>query len=141
MVRRNWFEAYLLVLALGSGTQGLLGRGGSRTVEASFPAWGQYLWFGGLLAGSLLALAGVALASVVGTLLERAALFLLAGLSGGYTIGAVVLCVVDTGPSAYATTLVAGFGLLCLTRTRQIRSDLDARRQALRKLADSGSVP
>lgn len=54
-MRRNWFEAYLLVLAFGSGTQGLLG-GGSRTVETSFPAWGQYLWYGGLLAGSLLAL-------------------------------------------------------------------------------------
>lgn len=53
MARRNWHEVYLLVLAIVFVGASRLTGGEGQVIAATFPAWSQHLWYGGLLVGSV----------------------------------------------------------------------------------------
>ncbi len=74
---RNWYEAYLMLLTAAFAVSAWATGSEAQVIAATFPAWSQYLWYGGLTAGAVLALAGIALGTVPGLLLERGALFCL----------------------------------------------------------------
>jgi hypothetical protein len=88
---------------------------------------------GGLLAGSLLALGGIAVGTVVGMLVERAALFALAGLCGA--VGVLVLSRVDLVHALYVVPLLLAYAAVHLVRIRQVRNDIARIRQALANIA------
>ena len=144
---RNWHEVYLLALAAMSGAAGLLApEARSQAIESSFPAWGQIAWYGGLLTGALIALAGIIYApgsavvpagdlgkadlhrrlkrQVTGMMVERAAMLLLAGLCTGYVLGAIASVGASRAAAALGAALVAAFALANAARARQIRLSL-----------------
>lgn len=135
MAGRRWFEAFLLVMCIGSGLLGLTGNASDRAIELNFPSWGQYLWYGGLVLGGATALLGVLVVTYTGVGIERAGLLLLSGLCAGYTAGAVILCVVNDSISAYLTVLVFAFALLCHNRAREARRERSNYRAELHRLA------
>lgn len=141
---RNWHEAYLLVVSLLVGLGGLLSGHQSRAVEAAFPAWGQTCWYGGLIVGASLGLAGIGLESVVidqdetppgqlagrlarwrtGLILERAGLRFLIGLCAGYVLGAFATASVGDVAVALGVAYVAAFAFANFARARQISKKL-----------------
>lgn len=133
---RNWYQVYLLVLTMvfvgGSWATG----NEDQVITATFPSWSQYLWYGGLLTGALVALVGIALNTVVGLLIERGALFWLSGLCASY--GCAFLAFAgraDAFHAVYVVTFVLTFASVNLVRTRQVRHDVDAMRAQLQRLA------
>lgn len=77
---RNWHGAYLAVLTVVFALEAWLSGSQQQVIAATFPGLARNLWYGGLIAGAVLVLIGVTLHTVTGLLIERAALFLLAGL-------------------------------------------------------------
>ncbi|MGH3987823.1 MAG: hypothetical protein ACRDTZ_10945 [Pseudonocardiaceae bacterium] len=135
---RNWYEVYLLVLAVMWVATAWLTGSADQTIVRTFPSWSQHLWYGGLLVGVMVALLGITLASVAGLLVERAALFWLAGLCMAY--GLAFWAAADRSDpyhAAYVVVFVLGFAAVNLARATQIRSAVDAKRAALRKMAQS----
>lgn len=117
---RNWHEVYLLGLAGLNGLAGLALPGSrSQAIEATFPIWGQYGWYVGLLAGAGLGIGGIALGTLTGLLVERAAMWLLTGLCAAYVLGALAVSG-DRAATALGVALVAAFALANLARARQI---------------------
>lgn len=141
---RNWHEAYLLLISTLYGLGGLLSGKSSRAIEATFPAWGQTGWYAGLLIGSLLGIAGIALETTVidqepppeavlakrlgrlrtGLVLERAAMRVLIGLCTAYVLGAFASSPITQVATALGVAYVAAFALANLARARQITHKL-----------------
>lgn len=138
MVRgaRNWYQVYLLVLAMvfvggawATGSEGQI-------IAQTFPSWSQFLWYGGLLLGSLVALVGIGMNTVTGFLIERGALFWLAGLCGCYGLAFLAFAErAGTFHVVYVVAFVLAFAAVNLARARQVRSDIDRMRAQLRDLA------
>jgi uncharacterized membrane protein len=135
-IGRNWHEVYLLVLTILFAVTGWLTDSKEQIITATFPAWAQSFWYGGLAAGAVLALVGIALHTLTGLLVERAGLFALAGLCGAYglTFGALAGRV-DPVHSVAITLLVFAFAAVNLARAGQIRREVNGVRHDLRKLA------
>lgn len=139
---RNWYQVYLLVLAVVFVGASWLTGGEGQVIAAAFPSWSQYLWYGGLLAGSVAALVGIALATVVGLLLERAALLWLAGLCAAYGMAFLAFPAgADVFHTVYVVTFVGSFALVNLVRARDIRRGVNSMRGDLRGLADPETTP
>lgn len=133
---RNWHEVYLLVLTVVFAGIAGASRSEQQTIAATFPAWSQYLWYGGLATGALLALAGIALHTVTGMLIEGAALIGLAGLCSAY--GAAFLAYAgraDLFHAVFVVAFVAAYAGVNLARARQVRREVDTFRAELRRLA------
>lgn len=151
---RNWHEAYLLLISALYGLGGLLSGRSSRAIEATFPAWGQAGWYAGLLAGSVLGMAGIALETAVideapppdevlakrlgrlrtGLVLERAAMRLLVGLCIAYVLGAFAAAPITQVTTGLGVAYVLAFALANLARARQITVKLPRVEAALRVL-------
>jgi amino acid transporter len=157
---RNWHEVYLLALSAAVGVTGLASARRSDAVAASFSGLGQAGWYGGLLVGSLLGIAGIVLSStrprdraglldgdelqrhlrraLTGLTLERAAMLLLTGLCVAYVLGAVSVSGVGKASAALGVAYVLAFALACTARARQIR--LTLRRVRDQPPADPGGA-
>lgn len=113
--------SFLGFLAM-SGISGLLTyrRSASGTVRALPELIGLVL-YGGLAAGALIAIAGVFLHGLVGPLLERVGLVLLAGFLSGYG----VLVFARAGwPALFISSLLLGLTVGCVWRVVQIGREL-----------------
>lgn len=137
---RNWFEVFLMVMCVGSGTGGLLAPRGTDIAQA-FPRWATLAWFGGLVVYGLIAVTGILLHNLNGLQTERSALLGLAGWCFGYTTTATILCLVQDGLSAYGVALVAAFGVLCMSRVWQIRREIRHTIADLRRMGDAIAGP
>lgn len=120
---RNWHEAYLLVLAIGTGLIGLTGGLRAGAVENSFPPWARAAWYGGIITGAVLGCAGIWYASHLGLWFELAAMVILAGLCAGYLF-AVVMFAPRTADTASSAVFVTLFIAANAARGRQIRGEL-----------------
>jgi hypothetical protein len=136
---RNYYEIYLLVLTAGWALYNWVTAADGETIEAAFPGWGRHIFMGGLLVGSLVALGGIAVGTVVGMLVERAALFALAGFCGA--VGLVVLSRADVGQALYVTPLLLAYAAVHLVRARQVRADISRLRKALAHSAAAEPTP
>ncbi len=77
---RQGFELMLLLLCVGAGARGLWNAEAlTSTLDRSLPPWGRAVWYGGLLAGGMIAIIGIAMARPFGPLVERAGLIILTG--------------------------------------------------------------
>ncbi len=137
---RNWAMVFLLVMCVGAGTTGLLAPRGT-DIALAFPTWATFVWFAGLTAFGLTAIVGVLRHNLGGLQTERGAMLGLAGLCFGYTTTATILCLIQDGISAYGVTLVAGFGVLCMTRVWQIRHEIQVTLNDLRRMGDALNPP
>lgn len=132
---RNWYQIYLLVLTMvfvgfawATGSE-------SQVITATFPGFMQVIWYGGLLAGALVTLVGIAMHTVTGFLIERGALFWLAGLCTAYGLAFMAYAAqADPFHAAYVVVFVLAFAAVNLARARQIRGDIDKMRADLRRL-------
>lgn len=136
---RNYYEIYLLLLTAGWALLNWVTGADGETIEAAFPGWGRHIFLGGLLVGSLTALVGIAVGTVVGMLVERAALFALAGLCGA--VGAFVLSRADLVHALYVVPLLLAYAAVHLVRARQVRNDIARIRQALANPAAPEPTP
>lgn len=140
MTGRNWHGAYLAVLTVLFALEAWLSGSQQQVIAATFPAWSRHLWYGGLITGALLVLAGIVLHTVTGLLIERAALFVLAALCGAYGLAFLAASTragADPGHLVYAVVLVLAFAGVNLLRARQIRREIDQTRSELRRLGDA----
>jgi hypothetical protein len=95
---RNYYEIYMLLLTAGWALFNWVTGVDGETIEAAFPGWGRHIFLGGLLFSSLFALGGIAVGTVIGMLVERAALFALAG--------SLIYCMTDTScPTSFSATM------------------------------------
>lgn len=139
---RNWYEVFLLVLTALWAVSGWVTSSEGQQIALTFPPWARDLWYGGLLFCALAALMGVAMAGVTGLMVERGALFVLAGLCGCY--GLVFFAragVADPLHAAYVVVLVLAYAGVNLARAVQIRRELDLVRHGLRHLAGTEGAP
>lgn len=134
---RNYYEIYLLVLTAGWAALNWATGADGETIEAAFPGWGRHLWFGGLLAGATLALVGIAVGTVVGLLVERAALFGLAGLCAAF--GVLVASRADLVHALYVVPLLLAYAAVHLHRARQAYRDVGRICQTL--VSGAGGAP
>lgn len=136
---RNGFELYLLLLTAGWAAVSWAGTEGE-TVAMLFTAVGRHIWFGTLLASSLLALVGIALGTYTGLLIERAALWSLAGALAWVGLAFLGFATrVDALHLIYVTPLLLVAAGVALQRTTQIRRDLTRIRDgfAVRRTVES----
>lgn len=131
---RNWFEFYLLVLTAAWAIFAWI-VGDGETVAVLFTSVGKELWFAGLIASSVLAIIGIITGTVTGLLIERAALYLLAGLLGWVGLAFLSYATaVNALHLLFVTPLLLIASAVMLTRTWQIRRDLNRIRTRLRAL-------
>ncbi|MGH3599996.1 MAG: hypothetical protein ACRDQH_06930 [Pseudonocardiaceae bacterium] len=131
---RNYYEVYLLLLTLGWAIMSWI-IGDGESIDAVFPAWGRYVFFGGLILASTSALVGIALGTLTGLLLERAAMFSLAGLCGCFAI--VVAFGADLAQGLYVVPLLATYAAVHYHRAGQVRRDIDRTRAQLRAMGEA----
>lgn len=136
---RNYYQVYLLLLTAGWAAVNWVTGADGEVIEAAFPSFGRHIFFGGLLGGSVLALMGITLGTLVGMLLERAALFALAGLCGAF--GLLVASRADAIHLAYVVPLLLTYAVVHLIRARQVRRDITRVRKTLAGLADPETTP
>lgn len=123
---RNWFEIYLLVLTVAWSATVWATNSDGETIEALFTVVGKYIWLGGLIVSSVIALIGITTGTVTGLLIERAALLLLAGMFGWVGAAFLVLAAgVDYLHLIYVAPLLLIAAGVILSRVFQIRSDID----------------
>jgi hypothetical protein len=113
----NPFQSYLLVATSASGITGLFFRNeSSRVVSNVLPSWILYVWYTGLVLGSVLALIGTHINLKSKLQLEMAGVGILGSISTGY---AIVLSFAG-GRLSYSVFLIVAFSAACLVRTWQI---------------------
>ncbi|MGH3776503.1 MAG: hypothetical protein ACRDRR_12365 [Pseudonocardiaceae bacterium] len=61
---RNYHGAYLMLLTVAFATTAWLSRSEQQVIAATFRAWSQHLWYGGLVGGALPRLAVIARSSI-----------------------------------------------------------------------------
>lgn len=118
-------EIYLLYLTLLYGLGGLTLGAQPTALEATFPRWGRYLWFAGVVVGSIVAVYGVYRNDIKGLKYERIALNELNVLCFLYIAMATF-----TSPNAIASALgaafIIGFVFANGVRVKHITKDLRA---------------
>lgn len=121
-MKRNYYQIFLLLLAVAyAATTGIAN---SAVVTAGFPAWVRFVWFGGLAAGSGIAILGEAVFTTTSLLaIERPALVFLTGLILAYTLGFVVQGIHTStiGHVVYVTVALLAFAAVNGSRVLQIR--------------------
>lgn len=134
---RNWYQVFLLVLTIAFVGTALASGSEDQVIARSYPPWAQQIWYGGLILGAISALIGIAMHSITGLLVERAALFLLSGvcLSFGTAFIASILRV-DLFHVLYVSFFVYSFGAVNITRALQVRRDIDEERRKLRQIGN-----
>ena len=133
---RNGFEAYLLVLIAGWSIVSWLGGTEGETIAAVFTPIGRPIWFAVLIAGSVLALLGVTLGTYTGLMIERGALFILAGAFGWVGLAFLgFMTRVDALHLGYVTPMLLAAAFVAISRAHQIRRDLARMRVNMSALA------
>lgn len=122
LVTRNPFEIFMLVALVLSGTLGLLPH--KPTAVDLIASTFSLVWYSGLILGGSVALLSQWAHSTFGILLERAAMWLLAGLMTAYGIGIYIL--LGWGVIGVGGALVLALGLACFMRGLQIRTAIRA---------------
>lgn len=136
--RRAVFEAYLLSLCVLTGATSFFAPPArAKSIVYSFPTWAQGLWYIGVMTGGLIGLYGIMAKQVdTGLVVERAAMWLLIGLTASYGVAAVAY----QGPSALpAMMTLFGFTGIAVVRVSQINEDLAALQLHLEARADEAS--
>lgn len=136
--RRAVFEAYLLALCVVTGlTSWLVPDARARSIISAFPEWAQGLWYVTVTLGGALGILGITRRAVdLGLVIERSALWLLAGLTASYGVASVGYA----GPSSIpAMATLLAFTGVCVIRIYQINTDLAA--IALHVAAQAGDAP
>lgn len=131
---RNYYEVYLLVLTIGWAIMSWI-VGDGEAIGAVFGPWGRAVFLGGLVAASALALTGIAIGTLTGMLIERAAMYTLSGLCVCFAV--VVAFGADLTQALYVVPLLATYGVVHYHRTRQVRRDINRARAQLRTLGDA----
>lgn len=108
-VGRNIFEVFLMLLALSAGMAGLIQptQVAPPPGEPILPTWGRIMWYGGLILGALICMAGLTWPMPQGPRIEQAGLLVLIGSGLSY----VVLALVAAAPT-YAITVVVFVAVL-----------------------------
>lgn len=117
---RNWFEIYLLCIAVGfAGTWGLTNSG---EVTSLFPGWARGVWFGGLALGAAVAVIGELIFTNTALMVERAALYFLTGLISAYTLAFLLVGLRSAaiGHVVYVVVALVFFALVNFGRAQQI---------------------
>ncbi|MGH3693229.1 MAG: hypothetical protein ACRDRX_04385 [Pseudonocardiaceae bacterium] len=130
---RNYYEVYLLLLTLGWAIMSWI-VGDGEAIASVFGTAGRVVFFGGLILSSALALTGIAMGSLTGMLIERAAMYTLSALCVCFAI--VVAFGADLAQSLYVVPLLATYGVVHYHRTHQVRRDIDRTRAQLRALGE-----
>lgn len=126
-MKRNYYQIFLLLLAVAyAATTGVAN---SAVVTADFPGWVRFVWFGGLAAGSGVAVVAEILFTTTSLLVvERPALVFLTGLVTAYTVGFLIrgihgIAVGHTtfGHVGYVTVALLAFAAVNMSRALQIR--------------------
>lgn len=131
---RNYYEVYLLLLTIGWAVMSWI-VGDGEAIASVFGSWGRIVFFGGLILSSALALVGIAMATLTGMLIERAAMYSLSALCACFAV--VVAFGADLAQSLYVVPMLATYGVVHYHRTRQVRRDIDRTRAQLRALGDT----
>lgn len=108
---RNIFEFFLMLLALTAGVAGLIQptQVAPPPGEPILPVWGRIVWYGGLVLGALICMAGLTWPMPHGPRIEQAGLLVLIGSGLSY----VVLALVAAAPT-YAVTVAVFVGVLAV---------------------------
>jgi hypothetical protein len=133
---RNWHEVYLLVLTVAFAAMAWATGSQEQTIAGTFPAWSQQLWYGGLVVGAVVGLLGIALHTLTGMLIERAALLGLSGLCAAY--GAAFLAHAsraDLFHAVFVVVFVAAYAVVNLARACQVRREINQVRAQLQWIA------
>lgn len=129
---RNWFEGYLLILIAGWAGLSWLGGMEGETIQAIFTELGKQIWFAGLIIGSVITLIGFGLGTYTGLLIERAGLYMLAGLFGWIALAFLGFFFrVDALHLLFVTPMVGLIAVVALSRAQQIKNDLLRIRQQI----------
>lgn len=120
---RHPHEVFLLVVCFPYGIGGLISGSESRALETTFPQWAKYLWFVGLIMGSIVGVYGIYRNDITGLLIERMALRELTLLSALY-IGVAIFSAPSTVSTALGISILLGFVISNIVRSIQIRNDL-----------------
>lgn len=106
---RNPFQLWTLSVCVVAAIVGLLPIDRTRsTVIDQLPPWAGAVWYSGLLLGGALGLAAAVLRLPRSLLLERAAMTMLGGLLGGYSVAVLVLAGGDLPVGAINMVSAAG---------------------------------
>lgn len=131
MPGRHWHEALLLVLAVAFAAQAWASGSEQQTITATYPAWAQAIWYGGLILGSLVALVGIIWHGHTGLLIERAALLGLAGVSASYGLAFLIHSGrADLFHAVYVVVFVGAFAAVNIARAQQIRREIQVSQAA-----------
>jgi hypothetical protein len=128
---RAVFEAYLLVACVLTGVVGFVAPATrARSIVTTFPGWAQTAWYAGLLLGGIVAIAGITVGSILGSLVERAAMLTLAGMCLSFGVASIAYA----GPPAITgAMMLLAFAGACVVRACQITGDLTALRTELQR--------
>lgn len=133
---RNWYQLLVMVLTVFWVADAWLSNSAQETITASFPAWSQSLWYGGLIAGALITAAGIMINTYVGLRVEQAGLLILTGLCIGYDIAFIAFAGrTNLAHILLVVPLIALFAVINFARARQIDLEIDTLRHGLRRLA------
>ena len=125
MPGRNWHEALLLVLTVAFAAQAWASGSEQQTIAATYPPWAQAIWYGGLILGALVALAGIIWHGHTGLLIERAALLGLAGVCVSYGLAFLLHADrADLFHAVYVVVFVGAFAAVNVARAAQIRREI-----------------
>lgn len=126
---RAVFELYLLSACILIGFTGLLlPSTRAKSLIYGFPPWAQIGWYGGLAISGLLAWSGILRGDVLGNLIERGAMIILAAMCASFGVASVTYA----GPPAITGSMMLfGFACPCIVRTQQITRDIRATRAEL----------
>lgn len=136
--RRAVFEAYLLGMCVLTGAASFFAPPArAKSIVYAFPVWAQGLWYIGVMAGGLIGLYGIMAKQVdTGLVVERAAMWLLIGLTSSYGVAAIAY----QGASAIpAMMTLLSFTGISVVRVHQINQDLTALQLHLEARADEAS--
>lgn len=137
---RAIFELYLLSSCILIGLVGLLVPASrAKSLLATFPPWAQICWYGGLAVSGLLACAGIMRSDVLGSLIERGAMIILAAMCASFGVASIASFGL---PALTGSLMLFGFTCPCLVRAQQITTDLRAVRVELAHRATmTGELP
>jgi hypothetical protein len=124
MKTRNWYEIYVLFIAVGFAADWGLGNKGE--VTSLLPSWMRVAWFIGLAAGAAVAVVGELVFTNKSLLIERAALIFLIGLLCAYTAAFVIvgIRISEFVHVSYVAFALLSFAAVHWIRVRQIRKQV-----------------
>lgn len=133
---RNWYQLLLMVLTMFWVLTAWLSGSAGEAITASFPAWSQALWYGGLTLGALVTAAGIIAGTFTGMLIEKAGLYVLVGICAGYDVAFLAFAGrANPVHVILIVALIALYTVINFARARQIDKEIDTLKHGLRKLA------